>query len=73
MSSIFTIASEPTSSSRFALASDANVEKASMGVVPDNTVHSNAWARRNVEEWARIHSVANPLAAVPEELLSLNR
>ena len=49
-SSIFTVASEPTSSSRFALASDADVEKTAKGVVPDNTVRSNAWARRNVEE-----------------------
>ena len=63
---------KPTSSLRFALASDADAEKAAKGVVPDNTVHSNAWAWRNVEEWARIRNAANPSDAVPEELLSLN-
>ena len=41
--------------------------------MPDNTVHSNALARRNVEEeWARICNAANPSDTVSEELLSLN-
>ena len=41
------------------------------GVAPDNTVCSNAWARRNVKQWARSRSAANPSDAVAE-LLSLN-
>ena len=57
---------------RFVVVSDTDVEKAAKGVVPDNTLRSNAWARRNVEEWAQIRSVANPSDAVPEDLLSLN-
>ena len=32
------------SSSRFVAVSDKDVEKATKGVVPDNTVRSNAWA-----------------------------
>ena len=51
---------ETMSFSRFLVVSDADVEKAAKGVVVDNTVRSNAWARKNFKKWARIYSAANP-------------
>ena len=44
-------------------------EKASKGVIPDNTDASTQWALRNFNEWAGNHCFLTPDDPVPKDLL----